>query len=148
MSEYIDVAIREASEKDGEHVQCLLSTYFLDMDEVPIDDFIVAESNGKIVGVAAIADRGCCEVHSIAVHPNYRGNGIGSKMVSRLFETVGHDRVFVRTSSPIFFRKLGFIELPMAEKARLWEDCRECDRFEGCRQHVMCIQLDERSKSC
>ncbi|UGV40145.1 GNAT family N-acetyltransferase [Methanococcoides orientis] len=143
MSEYIDVAIREAGEKDGESVECLLSTYFLDMDEVPIDDFIVAEANGKIVGVAALADRGCCEIHSIAVHPNYRGNGIGSKMVSSIFESVNKERIYVRTTSPIFFRKLGFIELPMSEKVNLWDDCRECDRFDRCKQHVMCIQTDE-----
>ena len=143
MSEYIDVAIREAGEKDGESVECLLSTYFLDMDEVPIDDFIVAEANGKIVGVAALADRSCCEIHSIAVHPNYRGNGIGSKMVSSIFESVNKERIYVRTTSPIFFRKLGFIELPMSEKVNLWDDCRECDRFDRCKQHVMCIQTDE-----
>ena len=140
MGSYADVVIRDATGSDELDVECIMSTYFLDMDEVPIDDFIIAEVGGKVVGVAALIERECCEVHSVAVHPNYRGNGIGSKMVSSLIKDSSSNRVYVRTTSPLFFRKIGFLELPASEKKRLWEDCRQCDRLDRCKQHVMFIE--------
>ena len=143
MNGNVDVAIRGAEASDGESVECIMGTYFLDIDDVPIEDFIVAEVDGKIVGVAALAEKECCEVHSIAVHPTYRGMGVGSKMIARLMGDVSHDRLYVRTTSPVFFKKMGFVELPMSEKASLWQDCRECDRYDNCKQYVLCIVLNE-----
>jgi amino-acid N-acetyltransferase len=143
MNGNVHVEIRGAEASDGVSVEGIMGTYFLDIDDVPIEDFIVAEVGGKIVGVAVVSDKECCEVHSIAVHPTYRGMGIGSKMISRLIEDVSHDRLYVRTTSPVFFRKMGFVELPMSEKAILWQDCRECDRYDNCKQYVLCIVLNE-----
>lgn len=139
----VDVGIRAAEAADSGAVEGIMGTYFLDIDDVPMEDFIVAEMDGKIVGVAAISERDCCEVHSIAVHPSYRGMGIGSKMITRLMGDVSHDRLYVRTTSPVFFKKMGFVELPMSEKATLWRDCRECDRYDNCKQYVLCIMLNE-----
>lgn len=143
MNGNVHVEIRGAEASDGVSVEGIMGTYFLDIDDVPIEDFIVAEVGGKIVGVAAVSDKECCEVHSIAVHPTYRGMGIGSKMISKLIEDVSHDRLYVRTTSPVFFRKMGFVELPMSEKASLWQDCRECDRYDNCKQYVLYIILNE-----
>ncbi|NOQ48354.1 GNAT family N-acetyltransferase [Methanococcoides sp.] len=139
----IDVAIRYAEISDRRSVEGIMGTYFLDIDDVPMEDFIVAEVDGKIVGVAAVSDKECCEVHSIAVHPTYRGMGVGSKMIARLMGAVSHERLYVRTTSPVFFKKMGFVELPMSEKASLWQDCRECDRYDNCKQYVLCIVLNE-----
>ncbi|NPE28148.1 GNAT family N-acetyltransferase [Methanococcoides sp. SA1] len=139
----IHVVIRGAEASECGSVEGIMGTYFLDIDDVPIEDFIVAEVEGKIIGVATVSEKECCEVHSIAVHPSYRGMGIGSKMISRLMEDVSSDRLYVRTTSPDFFKKMGFIELPMSEKKSLWQDCRECDRYDNCKQYVLCIVLNE-----
>ncbi|NPE30326.1 GNAT family N-acetyltransferase [Methanococcoides sp. SA1] len=143
MNKNVDVTIRGAESSDRGSVEGIMGTYFLDIDDVPMEDFIVAEMDGKIIGVAAVSEKECCEVHSIAVHPTYRGMGIGSKMISRLLEDVSHGRLYVRTTSPVFFRKMGFVELPMSEKASLWQDCRECDRYDNCKQYVLCMVLKE-----
>jgi amino-acid N-acetyltransferase len=45
--------------------------------------------------------------------------------------------LYVRTTAPGFFEKLGFITLQDAEKLLLWEDCRKCEHFEKCAQHAM-----------
>ncbi|ABE52341.1 GNAT family N-acetyltransferase [Methanococcoides burtonii] len=143
MNENVGVAIRDAEISEGGSIEGIMGTYFLDIDDVPIEDFIVAEVEGKIVGVAAVSVKECCEVHSIAVHPTYRGLGIGSKMISRLIEDVSHERLYVRTTSPLFFRKMGFVELPMSEKTSLWQDCCECGRYDNCKQYVLCMVLKE-----
>ena len=53
----------------------------------PLAKYMVAEVNNKVVGFAglwAICNEG--HITNIAVHPNYRGQGIGSKLVESLIE--------------------------------------------------------------
>lgn len=141
-----DVRIREALPEDRESIQALMSTYFLDIEEVATEDFAVALSGTKIVGAGAIVNGRFPEVHSIAVHPNYRGKGIGSSLVRYLLLRIkgtsdAGSCVYARTTSPGFFGKLGFMEMEPTAKARLWEDCAGCDRLNTCRQSVMCLKL-------
>jgi len=141
-----DVRIREALPEDRESIQVLMSTYFLDIEGVATEDFAVALNGTKIVGAGAIVNGRFPEVHSIAVHPNYRGKGIGSSLVRYLLLRIKGSSdagscVYARTTSPGFFGKLGFMEMEPAAKARLWEDCAGCDRLNTCRQSVMCLKL-------
>lgn len=135
--------IRDACADDLEYVQRLMSTYFLDMDDLSIEDFIVAQIGDRIVGCAAAIDRTCPEIHSIAVHPNYRGKGIGSKMAMHIISSAPAEwgTIYVRTTVPVFFEKLGFSRLPDSEKSKLWDDCATCSRFENCRQSVMGLRV-------
>lgn len=143
INDLADLSIRPALSSDKEAIQVILETYFLDIDCVPIEDFVVAEVGDKIVGAAVLVQNDHCEVHSIAVHPTYRGMGIGSKMFSYLRNSTSYDRIYVRTTSPVFFKRLGFVELPMSKKLELWQDCRECSKFDNCRQYVLCMELNE-----
>jgi amino-acid N-acetyltransferase len=47
------------------------------------------------------------------------------------------DVMYLRTTSPVFFEKKGFSRLADKEKIVLWKDCRECDKFDICRQTMM-----------
>lgn len=136
--------ISNACAADLEHVQRLMSTYFLEMDDLSIEDFIVARADDRIVGCAAFIDRTCPEVHSIAVHPNYRGKGIGSELVMHIMSnaTGGVEMIYARTTVPVFFEKIGFTRLPDSDKAKLWDDCAVCSRFENCRQSVMGMRVN------
>ena len=149
-----EILIRKAEEKDLLSIQRLLSTYFLDMEELEPGDFVLAEMEGKVVGCAAIirntaGEKNFLELHSIAVHPNFRGKWVGTRLVEYLINTIScpdttgaHDcELYVRTTAPGFFEKLGFIELQDAEKLILWEDCRKCEHFEKCTQHAMKFSL-------
>jgi amino-acid N-acetyltransferase len=141
--------IRDALPEDMAAIGILMSTYFLDIEGVPVEDFAVAQAGEKIVGAGAIVRGRFHEVHSIAVHPNYRGKGIGSSMIRYLLLKI-NDRndadicVYTRTTSPVFFKKVGFVEIDPAIKAQLWEDCAGCNRLSTCRQSVMCLKKGSR----
>ena len=138
-----DIIIRKAWNDDVEPVQILLSTYFLDMDGVGIEDFIVAELDSRVLGCAAVIGQKHPELHSIAVHPNQRNCGIGTLLVKHIEKNApdGWEYLYARTTAPDFFKRVGFQKLQDSEKAKLWDDCTGCDRFEGCRQSVMRLSL-------
>lgn len=143
------ISIRKAEKSDLPAIQRLLSTYFLDIEELKPEEFILAEGEGKVLGCAALirsvfsesvsSEKEFLEIHSIAVHPNFRGKGIGSRLVNHLISTsVGKDtELYVRTTSPAFFEKIGFEKISDSEKLRLWEDCASCEHFESCTQHAL-----------
>lgn len=145
-----EILIRKAEKRDLLSIQKLLSTYFLDMEDLGPEEFILAEKEGRVIGCAALVrsisrERDFLELHSIAVHPNYRGKGVGTGIMNYLIDTLEcQDKsdstvyeLYVRTTAPDFFEKLGFIRLPNAEKLFLWEDCKNCEHFEKCAQHAM-----------
>lgn len=138
------IHIREARKSDILAIQRLLSTYFLDMEELGPEDFVLAEIDGKTLGCAALIkskfhDEDFLEIHSIAVHPNFRGKGIGTRLVKYLLTTIGDPccDLYVRTTAPIFFEKLSFKKIDNSEKLSLWEDCEKCEHFEKCTQYAM-----------
>lgn len=139
-----EILIRKARKSDLLAIQRLLSTYFLDMEGLEPENFILAEIDGKIMGCAALIKsafhgKDFLEIHSIAVHPNFRGKGIGTRLIKHLLTTIedpGCD-LYVRTTAPVFFEKLNFTKIENSEKLFLWEDCENCDHFEKCTQHAM-----------
>lgn len=108
-----DITIRRTADTDLSSIQLLLSTCLLEMDNVPADNFIVAEITGKIVGIAAEINCNYPEIHTVAVHPSYRSKGIGSKLVDYILrrQPDGRDKIYVQTFVPEFFEKLGFLKL-------------------------------------
>jgi len=143
------ITIRNACAEDLVSVRRLLSTYFLNMDDVAIGDFVVADINGKTVGCAAAVCRRCPELHSIAVHPNYRNKKIGSRMVATVAGKAPPEweYLYVRTTAPDFFKRIGFMQLPAAEKMKLWEDCADCERFNTCKQCAMRLPLKRHTEA-
>lgn len=163
--------IRQGKESDLLAIQKLLSTYFLDMEELKPEDFWVYEIEEKIIGCAALVElepesevqkdqkgnQKFAEIHSIAVHPNFRGKKIGTELIKYLLgnnnlrsENLEPEKlepkkigkgftpaVYVRTSCPDFFQKLKFKPIADSEKFLLWEDCKTCEHFETCTQHAM-----------
>ena len=138
-----DVAIRSATEQDMQDIKCIASTYFLDTDGLEYNDFIVATLENRIIGIACFKHTECPELHTIAVHPNYRGKGIGALLVRALGLTLckGQECIYVRTTAPGFFEKVGFVTLENNMKKELWTDCAGCDRFNNCKQAVMLLEL-------
>ena len=88
----------------------------------PLAKYMVAEVNNKVVGFAglwAICNEG--HITNISVHPNYRGQGIGSKLVESLIENssswyINSLTLEVRASNKIaqnLYKKYGFKEEDM-----------------------------------
>lgn len=139
-----EILIRKARKSDLPVIQRLLSTYFLDMEGLETEDFILAEIDGQIRGCAALIKsesqgKEFLEIHSIAVHPNFRGKGIGTRLIKYLLTTIDEAayNLYVRTTAPQFFEKLNFEKIGNSEKLLLWKDCRECEHLEKCTQYAM-----------
>jgi amino-acid N-acetyltransferase len=138
-----DVRTRFATADDMQEIKCIASTYFLDTEGLDYSDFIVATFENKMIGIACFRETECPELHTIAVHPNYRGKDIGALLVRELGSTLckDHERIYVRTTAPGFFEKVGFVALGNNMKKQLWADCAGCDRFNTCKQAVMCLEM-------
>lgn len=87
--------------------------------ENPMAKYLVAEVNNKVIGFAGlwtIFDEG--HITNIAVHPDYRGNGIGSKLMKSLIDNshswyINSLTLEVRSSNTIaqnLYKKYGFKE--------------------------------------
>jgi amino-acid N-acetyltransferase len=140
----MEIFIRKATKSDLLAIQKLLSTYFLDLEELEPEDFILAEVEGKIRGCAALIKseskgENFLEIHSIAVHPNFRSKGIGTRLIKHILKAINDQacNLYVRTTAPRFFEKMNFIRIGDSDKLFFWEDCRNCEHFEKCTQYAM-----------
>lgn len=137
----MNLKIRKATQADLKEIKTILSYYYLDTEntEKNLPEFIVAEMNRQIVGCACLDFGDIVELRSIAVLPSYRNRGIGSKLVDAILNRAEAltDNVYLRTTSPVFFEKKGFIRYPHNEKKIIWKDCAQCDKYDICRQTMM-----------
>jgi|SRR5659263_27375 len=141
----MDLTIRKATEADIKDIKKILSFFFLDTDTVEknLPEFIVAQNETKTLGCACLDIGNIVELRSIAVLPAYRNKGVGSKLVEAVLGRAKEltDVIYLRTTSPVFFEKKGFVRLPDKEKKVIWKDCEECDKFDICRQTMMKIEI-------
>lgn len=137
----MDIELRKAAQADIKDIKTLLSFYYLDTEKVEknLPEFIVAVLDKKSVGCACLDIGDVVELRSIAVLPAYRNKGIGSRLVDAILTRATElaDTVYLRTTSPAFFEKKGFVRLPNEEKKLIWKECEQCDKYEICRQTPM-----------
>jgi N-acetylglutamate synthase and related acetyltransferases len=81
-----------------------------------VQEFWVAEHSGVVVGCGAlhVLWEDLAEIRTVAVDPEYRGQGIGHRIVSALIDTareLGLRRVFCLTFEVGFFAKHGFVPI-------------------------------------
>ena len=152
-----DVIIRPAAPIESTNIEIILSTYFLDRDDIPYERFFVAEKSSKIIGCAVFVKSETptgdvfFEIHTIAVLPSYRGKGIGRLLLNRLLLQIESERtaeknkktlpeIYTRTTAPNFFIREGF-EKADIDKKNYWNECIQCNRIEICAQTVLSKQL-------
>lgn len=141
----MDIEIKEAEQSDIKDIKRLLSFYFLDTEHVEknLSGFIVAIFEGETVGCAELYINEIVELGAIAVLPAHRNKGIGSKLVDSILERAKglDDTLYLRTTNPAFFEKIGFAILGDSEKKNIWKGCMTCDKFDICSQVLMKISL-------
>ncbi len=137
----MDIEIRKATQADLKDIKTLLSFYYLDTEKVEknLPEFIVAVLDEKTVGCACLDIGDVVELRSIAVLPSHRNKGIGSILVDAILSRAAGlaDTVYLRTTSPAFFEKKGFLRLPDEDKKAVWDECAQCEKYDICRQTVM-----------
>ena len=108
-------ALRRATPADLGAVEALLTASKLPLDGVAASfgDFVVAESDGALVGVAGLEV--CCDnalLRSVAVAPEWRTRGLGRALVTRVIsdaEARGIRALYLlTTTAEHYFPSFGF----------------------------------------
>ena len=81
-----------------------------------VQEFVVAESDGKVVGCGAlhVLWEDLAEVRTVGVDSDVRGKGVGHKILEELIgraRKVGVRRIFCLTFETDFFARHGFVEI-------------------------------------
>ena len=105
-----------------------------------IRDFVVAESDAAVfLGCGALHLYGphLCEVRSIVVKPEAKGQGAGGAILKALIEEAeehGIHSVCLFTRIPDFFFKYGFrvVEDKSELPDKIFKDCQSCPRLQRC----------------
>lgn len=108
-------SVRPASAEDLASVHGLLERAGLPTAGVEewLRDFLVAEHQGEIVGVAGLEVYGASALlRSVAVRPDWQGSGLGRQLVERLLsaaqERGTQDVYLLTTTAEHYFPRLGF----------------------------------------
>lgn len=106
-----------------------------------IRSYFVAKDGQKIVGFCSlhIHTITLAEIRSLVVDSNYRGNGIGKKLVQEAIKEAifyGLEEILVLTYQKEFFEKLGFVEISKEKipDSKIWADCIRCKHFPICNE--------------
>ena len=161
-----DISIQPAGFEDSPKIVKLIRTYPEALISRPISDIIqnidrilVAKKNGELVGVVSwkiLPEMGShlepsVEIMSLAVHPDHKGQGIGSTLVHSVIED--HIRplhplqIIALTFAPEFFKKFGFKETPKSELMhKIYMGCIHCTRYDSpftCPEVAMTLRIHE-----
>lgn len=149
---------RQATFADVEEIYNLIAGYASQGIMLPkphnvlyetIREFVVAEeiAEKKIVGTGALhlTWNELAEVRSMAVHEDYKRQGIGAEIVKKLLEEgreVGVKKFFTLTYSPQFFQSLGFKTTTKESLPhKIWKECIECPKFPNCDEIAMILEV-------
>lgn len=111
-----EIEIDPATQNDIPAIESLLTACNLPLDGVTdlVDEFVVARSNGRVVGVAAVEPCGAYGLlRSAGVDESMRGRGVGRMLVQRLIadaEAKGYRALYLlTTTAENYFPAFGFI---------------------------------------
>ena len=108
-----ELAIRDAVAADRMAIAALLTAAALPLDGVDDAVFVVAESDGTIIGCAAIEPHGSAALlRSVAVDASWRGTGVGHAMVTKVIASADNEGIdpvaLLTATAPDWFTRFGF----------------------------------------
>lgn len=122
-----------------------------------IRDFVVVEGQiemgePKIVACGSLHGlwEETAEIRSLAVHPKFRRQGLGSKIVRYLVEDakqIGFEQIIALTLIEEFFKKLGFKPKKKEElPSKIWDECSNCPKYFQCDEIGLVLECGQRRK--
>jgi len=121
-------------------------------DEVStnIRSYVLAKDGDEVIGYGAlhIHSPRLAEIRSLIVSAEYRGKNIGKKIVLFALDEAKdlgvQEDVLVLTYLPMFFIKLGFIEISKESipEHKIWADCIKCMHFPICNEISLVYKVD------
>jgi amino-acid N-acetyltransferase len=154
--------VRKARAADGPAIQKLLAHFASRGELLPrtlnevyqhLRDFVVGETEGRIVGVCALwlYWEDLAEVRSLAVEEGSAGRGLGTALVDACLAeaaALGIRRVFALTYRPGFFERLGFRRVDKRElPQKIWKDCLRCAKFTCCDEIALILDVEPPARS-
>jgi amino-acid N-acetyltransferase len=150
--------IRKATIKDIKPVHSLLQQYGRKGELLPrplsvlydhVRDFWIYEDDKDSDVLGCCALQFCwddlAEIRSLAVHPDYVGQRIGSKLVEKVLseaKSFNIQKVFALTYRPGFFARFGFDRIDRSElPIKIWADCIMCIKFPDCDEIAMMKEI-------
>jgi amino-acid N-acetyltransferase len=155
--------IRPAEFSDAERIFALVKSYPEELlprsisDIVQnIDRFIVCEVRNKVVGTVSwqilpeigMPRHPSVEIQSLAIDKKHHKSGIGRALVReaiRRIKPLHPSQIIALTFSPIFFRKLGFREVPKQQLMhKIYMGCINCAKYHSpftCPEIAMSLTL-------
>ncbi|MDD2524105.1 MAG: N-acetyltransferase [Endomicrobiaceae bacterium] len=103
-----------------------------------IQEYMVAEENGTIVGCGAlhVSWDDLAEIKALAVAKTHMGKGIGRKLVTELEKNAVKLDIFTTFAlsfKPEFFQKIGYdIISKEVLPQKIWSECINCHLFPDC----------------
>ena len=117
-----------------------------------IQEYVVAEVKGKIIGCGAlhVSWDNLAEVKALAVEKTYARQGIGTKIVKTLEQNalgLGIFTTFALSFKPTFFQKMGY-EVISREvlPQKIWSECINCHLFPDCGEVPLIKDLSNKHK--
>jgi N-acetylglutamate synthase-like GNAT family acetyltransferase len=118
-------------------------------DEVraTLDSWWVAEIDGRIVGCVSLVhfNGTLCEIRSLAVDPDHRGQGIAGRLIAAAVETArlrGVERVLTLTRAVEVFERVGFHRNLVGNfPEKVWRDCAACPVRHRCDEVALVYDL-------
>lgn len=107
----MDTNYRKSKKEDELAILDILNSVSGDARDIDFEDFLVAEDGNKIIGCIRIKNiGGCFELASLAVSPEYRKKGIGSKLVRKIISDSVERPLYLLCSAEneSFYQKFGF----------------------------------------
>ncbi len=144
--------LRRVKIRDVAEIVALINQYAMKGEMLPrsrsqlyanLRDYVIAEVDGRIIGVGALSIiwDNLAEVRSLAIDPDYAGQGWGRQIVNHLLEEARDlelPQVFAMTYKPGFFTKMGFRIIDKKELPhKVWKDCLHCTKFPDCDEIAM-----------
>lgn len=108
-----------------------------------LQEFIVAEYDGELVGLAAlhVYQSNLAEVRSLVVSDSHQGMGIGKLLVEaceKVASGLGLERLFALTYVEKFFSHLDYAVVPKESlPQKIWTACIHCEKFSNCDEIAM-----------
>ncbi len=141
------ILIRNAEADDVKAMHALLLPYSEKKIVLPrtedslyqhLQEFLVAEYDGKLVGLAAlhVYQANLAEVRSLVVCDSHQGMGIGKLLVEgceKFAAGLGIQRLFALTYVDGFFGHMGYkVVAKESLPHKIWTACIHCEKFSGC----------------